>query len=207
MGAGNRSTFQTVAWTATAIFILFGIVGDGPSTYRFAVLFLGPLLWAVYFLRQYLHIHPVHFGIFAAALVFHNLGAFGTYRQAFLGIQFDTYVHFVFGVAGTLLVARTIRFRLGLEGWQLWIGAILLILGLSAVHELIEFASTLMLGPEKGMLKINDPDKFDTQKDLLNNLVGAILALAFYTLGSRGSVRNQNNGIKSERANACAERA
>lgn len=204
LAVGGTRIFQTIAWIATALFIILGIVGDGPSTYRFAVFFLAPLLWAIYFLRNYLHVHPVHFGIFAAALVFHNLGAFGTYREAYFGIQFDTYVHFVFGVAGTLLVARAVRFRLHIQGWQLWVGTVLLMLGLSAIHELIEFASTLMLGPEKGMLKINDADKFDTQKDLLNNLVGALLALALYSLGSR---KAEHTSERNEGAPAYADRS
>jgi uncharacterized membrane protein YjdF len=36
------------------------------------------------------------------------------------------------------------------------------------------------LGPEKGMLKLGDADYFDTQKDLMNNLLGAITAVGLY---------------------------
>ena len=61
-------------------------------------------------------------------------------------------------------------------------GTVIVILGLGGIHELIEYGSTLVLGPEKGMLKLNSPDaKTDTQKDLLNNTLGALLALAIYT--------------------------
>ena len=35
---------------------------------------------------------------------------------------------------------------------------------------------------DKGMLKLNDPDKFDTQKDLGNNFLGSLVALSVYTL-------------------------
>ena len=56
-------------------------------------------------------------------------------------------------------------------------------LKLGAIHELIEYASTLMLGPEKGMLKLNSPDaKTDTQKDLANNLLGTLVALGIYSV-------------------------
>lgn len=178
-----------MAWAATGIFVVITFLGDGPSTYRFAIFFLAPLLWCVYLLRERLHIHPCHFAIFAGALVLHNLGAFGSYRERYLGIQFDIYVHFVFGIAGGFIIARALKHCYSVRDWKLWPGTVLLLLGIGAIHELIEFASTLMLGPEKGMLKINSPEKFDTQKDLLNNLLGALAALAIYTFFSRWRAR------------------
>ena len=162
--------------------LIFGLVGHGPSTYRYAILFLGPFLWGVYFLRHFLHVHPIHYAIFAIALLVHDLGAFGTYGHFYHGLEFDTYVHFVFGIAGGLIVARGLKYSYGLRGWRLWVGATLLILGIGAIHELIEVASTLILGPERGMYKMHDPDKFDTQKDLLYNLLGCLTCLFFYTL-------------------------
>lgn len=61
-------------------------------------------------------------------------------------------------------------------------GVPVVILGFGAIHELIEWASTMILGPERGMLKANDADPFDTQKDLFNNLLGTLLAMALYSL-------------------------
>jgi uncharacterized membrane protein YjdF len=167
------------------------------------------MLWAVYFLRDRLHIHACHFAIFATALLTHTLGAFGTYGQEYYGLEFDTYVHFFFGVAGGFIVARALRCCFGLVGWQLWVGTAIVILGLGAIHELIEYASTLMLGPEKGMLKLNSPDaKTDTQKDLLNNLLGTLLSLAVYSafraLHHRGernsSLRREATSLHSSRS-------
>ena len=177
------NSFKTIAWVTTAIFALITVVAQGPATYRFAILFLAPMLWAVYFARHRLHIHISHFAIFASALVLHNLGAFGTYGKQYYGLDFDTYVHFYFGVAGGFIVARGLRKCFGLAGWQMWVGTVIVILGLGAIHELIEYASTLMLGPEKGMLKLNSPDaKTDTQKDLVNNLLGTLVALGIYSV-------------------------
>ena len=177
---------KIIGWVTTAIFAVITLVAQGPATYRFAIIFLAPMLWAVYFARHRLHLHWSHFAIFASALVFHNLGAFGTYGQEYFGLEFDTYVHFYFGVAGGFIVARALRHSFGLNGWKLWVGTVIVILGLGAIHELIEYASTLILGPEKGMLKLNSPDaKTDTQKDLLNNMAGTLLALAIYSLFRR----------------------
>lgn len=199
MGIGARypwieamNSFKTIAWVTTAVFLLITIVADGPATYRYAILFLGPMLWVVYFARERLRLHPGHFAIFATALVLHNLGAFGTYRKEYYGIEFDIYVHFYFGVAGGFIVARALRNCFGLLSWHMWVGTVLVILGLGAVHELVEYASTLMLGPEKGMLKLNSPDaKTDTQKDLLNNLGGTLLALAIYSVYLRFGARRK----------------
>ncbi len=193
---GPVNSFSAIAWVTTALIILFGAIGNGPATYRYAILFLGPMLWAVYFMRRRLHIHACHFAIFATALLMHTLGAFGTYGQQYYGLDFDTYVHFYFGVAGGFIVARSLRCCFGLVGWQLWVGTVIVILGLGAVHELVEYASTLLLGPEKGMLKLNSPDaKTDTQKDLLNNMLGTLLALAIYSVF--GAVRRSQTDAAS----------
>jgi uncharacterized membrane protein YjdF len=171
---------KSIAIVATVLLGIFGFIGHGPATYRYAILFLGPLLWGVYFARERLHLHACAFAVFAAALVLHDLGAFGTYGKFYYGLEFDTYVHFVFGLAGAFVVSGALRGCFGLRGWQLWAGTILVIMGIGALHELMEFASTMALG-DKGMLKLNDPDKFDTQKDLGNNLLGCLTALFIYS--------------------------
>jgi len=130
--------------------------------------------------REKLAMHPGHFALMAAALLLHNLGAYGLYRTSWGGIEFDGYVHYFFGFAGAFAVARALGFNFELTGWKVWVGTILLILGISGIHELIEFASTIALGPEKGMLKLNDGDQFDTQKDILNALLGTCTALGLY---------------------------
>lgn len=180
------NSFKTIAWVTTGVFLVITFVAQGPATYRFAILFLAPMLWAIYFLRERLRVHPLHFAILASALVLHNLGAFGAYREKYLGFDFDIYVHFYFGVAGGFVIARGLRLILVFRGWQLWLATVIVILGIGGIHELIEYGSTLALGPEKGMLKLNAPDaKTDTQNDLLNNLMGALLALALYSIFRR----------------------
>ncbi len=171
--------FYAIAIVTTAIFIVIPFVAHGPSTYRFAFFFLAPLLWGMLAARRRLALHPGHFAILALALLFHNMGAFGWYRSAWRGIEFDGYVHYFFGIAGGFAMARALGYNFELGGWKVWVGAILIILGVSAIHELIEFGSTIALGPEKGMLKI-DSDYFDTQKDIMNALLGCLTALGLY---------------------------
>jgi uncharacterized membrane protein YjdF len=172
--------FLTIASLTTILFLVITFTAHGPSTYRFAFIFLAPILWAMYRWRDKLAMHPGHFALMAIALLFHNLGAYGLYRTTWAGIEFDGYVHYFFGFAGAFAVARALGYNFELHGWKVWIGTILVILGISAIHELIEFASTIALGPEKGMLKLGDGDVFDTQKDILNALLGTLTALGLY---------------------------
>jgi uncharacterized membrane protein YjdF len=58
-----------------------------------------------------------------------------------------------------------------------WAGTVLLVMGAGAIHEIVEYASYLALGEEKGMLKPSTSYFFDTQRDLLNNLLGALTAV------------------------------
>ena len=167
------------------LFSFFAFAGHGPSTYKFAILFLGPFIWTVYAIRRRIHLHPVHFLLLCLAFILHDMGTFGFYRKSFLNLQFDCYVHFFFGVAGGSILARAFEWQFGLKGWRLGIAAVVFILGLGAIHEEIECASTIILGPEKGMLKLNDPNPFDTQKDLMNNGLGAMLAVLIYRFTNR----------------------
>jgi uncharacterized membrane protein YjdF len=73
-------------------------------------------------------------------------------------------------------------------------GVALVVLGIGAVHELMECGTTVILGPEKGMLKLRPDQPFDTQKDLLNNLLGALAALAFTRATPRPSGANEADG-------------
>ena len=57
--------FYAIALATTACFILISITANGPSTYRFAILFLGPMLWAILAARRKLALHPGHFALLA----------------------------------------------------------------------------------------------------------------------------------------------
>lgn len=195
----NFNAYSAIASVTTVLILLFGLLGHGPGTYRFAILFLAPILWGVYAIRARLHIHPAHFAVFAGAMLVHDLGAFGTYGHYYYNLEFDTYVHFFFGLAGALIIARALRYTFSLHGWKLWVGTVLLILGIGAIHELIELASTLMLG-EKGMLKLHDPDQFDTQKDLANNGLGSVVALTIYSIARRFKRREDTERDAAPRA-------
>jgi uncharacterized membrane protein YjdF len=180
---------SVIALAATAIMVALSATAKTGSTYRLSFLFLAPPLWILYALRRRIYLHWFHFALLASALLLHNLGVFGFYRREFFGLQFDTYVHFYFGFCCAFLVSRALELGYRIVGWRLWIATILGILGFGAIHELIEWASSLALGPERGMLKVLADDPYDTQKDLLNNLLGTLLSLSFSTVFRRVSGR------------------
>jgi len=64
-----------------------------------------------------------------------------------------------------------------LKPWQLNVAALLFVMGIGALHEIMEYMSYLVLGESKGMLKPTTSYFFDTQRDLTNNLLGTLTAL------------------------------
>ena len=178
----NTKPHLVIAIATTVIMIGLSFVAAPGSTYRYSFLFLAPMAWGIYAVRQRLLLHPIHYALLCSALLLHNLGVFGFYRREFLGLWFDTYVHFYFGFACAFAVAHGLRLGYHISGWRLWLAVTLGILGFGAIHELIEWASTMAMGPERGMLKTLAEDPYDTQKDLMNNLLGTWLSLLVSTI-------------------------
>jgi uncharacterized membrane protein YjdF len=156
--------------------IILAIVAKVP-TYHVAPLFLIPIIFAVYAVRRRFHIHPLHYALFVSAVLLHNLGALGWYQKWPGGFSYDILVHFYFALVAGLIIFRAIRLALpALRPWHVYTATFFLIMGCGAVHEIIEYLSTLMLGKEYGMIKKTGYE-FDTERDLLNNLLGVTLSL------------------------------
>jgi len=126
--------------------------------------------------------------LFAIAILVHDLGAYRFYQRSPLPFSWDIFVHFYFAVAVTLLLHRALamNFRGALRPWQVNVTSLLFMMGVGAIHEIMEYMTYLLLGEEKGMLKPHTSYFFDTQRDLTNNLLGAIVALTIAALVSRG---------------------
>jgi uncharacterized membrane protein YjdF len=63
---------------------------------------------------------------------------------------------------------------------------VLLITGVGGLHEIVEWASSLALGKDYGMLNVGATNPYDTQEDLLNNVLGSSAACAVHLLRSGG---------------------
>ena len=167
--------------------VAFAIFATVP-TYHVAPLFLLPVLWAGVYFRRALHLHPFHYALLAGAILLHMSGAFGLYRRSIFNLSFDIYVHFYFAFAAAMPIQRLLRHHLDLGFLGASILTLFVIMGIGALHEIMEYGSYLALGEEKGMLKPTTSYQFDTQRDLLNNLLGCILSLLLQGIARQISV-------------------
>jgi uncharacterized membrane protein YjdF len=180
--------FLVVGGIATVIFLAISLLPrEGPVGYDYSFLFLVPLLWMPYLLRARLDLSPLHFGLFALALLLHDLGAYGCYYQRYLGLQFDYYVHFFFGMVAALILARALERRFHPGRVELALLVILVVTGLGGLHEIMEAGSTLILG--KNGMYVPQAEPYDTQSDLLNTVLGSLTAVFLRLLAARRRAR------------------
>ena len=196
--AGPILPFVPTAIVASVAVVVIAFLAKVP-TYRVAPAFLLPILWAPVLLRRRLHLHPFHYALLAIAVLLHCMGAFGYYQRQVLGRSFDIYVHFYFAFAGTFLVERFVSRTVPVGTWVTRAMTLLFMMGFGAIHELGEYVSYLVLGEERGMLKPSTSYFFDTQRDLLNNLLGTLTALLLI-----GLARVMRGGKNPARAGADA---
>src|SRR5688500_14909907 len=140
--------FGVIGAVATAAFILISFVAAAPgSTYRVSFVFLSFFLWLMYVLRKGLFLHPFHFALFASALVLHDLGAFGWYRQKLVGLEFDFYVHYYFGLVASLFFYRAFRHHFPEFGrWKRWLFVMMFIFVFVELHVMYYLLKILLIG-------------------------------------------------------------
>jgi uncharacterized membrane protein YjdF len=179
---------RTFLLIACASSLLFLAVSFAPQLtihkYRWSIASLIPVLWIVFALRHFFFLRPLHYALFALALLFHDLGAFGGYSWNPLGLQFDWCVHFTFGLVGALMFARWLSARVGVRGGPLYLLTILCVGGASALHEIMEAGTSMYLG-EYGMQYVGPDNPFDSQTDMLSGILGAATAALAVWLASR----------------------
>jgi uncharacterized membrane protein YjdF len=169
--------YLIIAAGMSAVLVVIAIFAKVP-TYHAAPAFLVPVLWAIYFLRRKLNLRPLHYALVASAILLHMLGAFGFYQKSPLPFSFDILVHFYFALVITPALFRMLEGNFEMRPWQVYVVTFFFMMGLAAMHEIMEYMSYLILGEQNGMLKPATSYFFDTQRDLTNNLLGTLTALA-----------------------------
>ncbi len=152
------------------------------SHYKYDIPMCIKLLTFVYFFRDKIYLIPTHYFLYSVFLLIHCLGMFDFYSIYIFEIEYDYWVHGYFGFISILIIINLLKnFGHNLSKPVINFMAIIIILGISAIHELYEFAGALLLGEGEGVLFIGagDLDPWDTQKDMLNNLIGGIAGLIF----------------------------
>src|SRR4051812_11220000 len=69
-------SLRVIATLASCVFIAISVTAK-VATYRVNPLFLIPLMWAPYLFRRPLFLTPLHYVLFAVAILIHDLGAYG----------------------------------------------------------------------------------------------------------------------------------
>ncbi len=133
------------------------------------------------------------YGLYAVFITLHLVGAHYTYAETPAGFwvqswfelernHYDRFVHFTFG----LLLAYPIRELLLREsgatrGWSAVL-AIACILALSALYEVIEGITAMIVSPELGSAYLGTQgDEWDAQKDSALAFVGAVIAMLVHS--------------------------
>jgi uncharacterized membrane protein YjdF len=166
-----------IAVVGSVLVVINAVLAKVP-TYHWSPLFLVPAIWAPYGVRRWLDLRPAHYAMFVAAILLHDIGAYGFYQHSPLPFSFDIAVHFFFAFAVSFGVYHLLLLRLKLSRLGTGVATVFFIMGCGAMHEIMEFMSYLLLGEKNGMLKPTTSYFFDTQRDLTNNLLGVLLALA-----------------------------
>jgi len=136
------------------------------SHYRFDIPMCMLLLYMCYRLREQLHLVPGDFVLTAVFLMMHSLGIFDLYTRFPLGIEYDYWVHGLFGVVAALIAMQFLQSVMPYSAFALSIATVILVMGIAAFHELYEFAGAIWLGEGEGVLFIGagDLDQWDTHK-------------------------------------------
>ena len=169
--------FLIIAGVSSAAIIVIAVVAKDAS-YHVAPLFLLPAVWGLYRFREWLNLRPVHYALLVSAILLHMMGAFGWYQKWPGPFSFDILVHYWFALVVTLAVHRLLIGNWRLWPWQAAVMTFFVSMGLAALHEIMEYCSYLLLGEELGMLRPSTSYILDTQRDLTNNLLGTLTALA-----------------------------
>jgi len=188
----NDSVIFGLACAASVIFVIISATARVP-TYRINPIFLIPLAWTPYWLRRRLHLHALHYALLIVAMLLHDVGAYGFYQKSPLPFSWDILVHYYFAIPVTLIMHRAIAMNYAsvLRPWQAAVVALAFMMAFGAIHEIMEFMTYLVLGEERGMLKPSTSYFFDTQRDLTNNLLGTLTALALAAVA--GSMRRRSS--------------
>lgn len=170
------------------------------SRYKWDFLFI-MLLWiSVYALRHRIDLRSPPFFFFGIFLALHFAGMFGWYQTYPLGLEYDHWVHGLFGFVAMLIVLQAYHLQGLYSPWMINLAGLVLILGFSALHEIFEYAGAMVLGQGEGVLFVGagDLDEWDTQKDMLNNLIGGLFGLAVFSLLGMDGGRENRGSVKQE---------
>ena len=164
------------------------------SHYRYDIPICLFLLYMGYKWKELLCLKSYDYVLIAVFLLVHTLGVFGLYTSYPLGIEYDYWVHGLFGIVAALVSMQFIHSVTPYSQTIAAISTIILVMGIAAFHELYEFAGAVLLGEGEGVLFIGagDLDQWDTHKDILNNLIGGLVGIGVSNFRQKSSFSSKS---------------
>jgi putative membrane protein len=148
-----------------------------------------PFLIILYFVHKWFKFSKLSYSLIFTFMVLHVMGSHYTYSEVPLGYwmseffhlernHFDRLVHFSFGFLGFYPMREFFRRIADAKGfWGFWI-PVELVLALSCVFELIEWAVAVIFGGDLGIAYLGSQgDIWDAQKDMALAGLGSIIAM------------------------------
>ena len=157
------------------------------------------ILILIFLYLFYVYYNTLHFNFLTYVLVnllilIHHLGSF-FYGRSFFGLEYDIYVHFFYGIIISIYFYYFLSNKINinkhkLDKYELFYIVIIFVMGLSAIHELVEFSGALILGPGEGFLYFGagDTGSFDTEWDLVNGFLGSFFGSLLMSVIRRKSL-------------------
>lgn len=184
-----------VALTTTGILVATLFIGyPKDSTFLWDFLLLITLTWTAYWLKDEIHLHHAHYALFSVFLVAHSMVVFDAYSLVIAGFQYDTYIHLYAGFVGGLVCTRTCAQYAAITRSKTILIVLTIMLALGAAHEIGEYA--LVVAWEKDLTWLYDgpieDNAWDTQHDLINNVLGGVIGMGIYFLYTTRKKKRQN---------------
>jgi len=164
--------FDRLTWGLEVSWVVVGVPLLIATRRRFP---LTPLLYRLLFLHALILILGGYYTYARVPLGFWFGDLFGLTRN-----YYDRLGHLAQGFIPAIL-AREILFRLSPLAHSRWLGFLVVsvCLAFSALFEMIEWASALILGADAAAYLATQGDPWDTQADMLCALIGATVAVVF----------------------------
>ncbi len=163
-----------------SLFLIYTLIKDikyGHFYWEYDALASLFLIWFLFLIKDKIQLHPFHFSLAILFFVMHLLGVFGAYTFQINWFEYDLFMHLFFGFVAALIVFRIYDLEKSKEKWMGYLFVFCFILGVSAMHEIIEAIGAIVIGSGEGFIGFGPGDfgEFDSQIDLLMNLFGSFI--------------------------------
>jgi putative membrane protein len=155
---------------------------------------------------RYFRLSDVSYALITTFMILHVIGSHYTYAEVPFGFRlqhwlganrnmYDRLVHFSFGFLLALPVRESFIVLADVKGFWSYYLPLDVTLSLSAIYEIIEWATVQIVEPGAGLAFLGTQgDDWDTQKDMALAGSGALLAMCIAALFFR-SYRSRRKGI------------